>query len=51
LREWKLLDESDLARVEAEVAAEVDAAVQFAETSPREPVEDLLKDVQGPATP
>jgi len=51
LREWKLLDESELARVEAEVAAEIDAAVQFAESSPREPVEDLLKDVQGPAAP
>jgi pyruvate dehydrogenase E1 component subunit alpha len=51
LRDWTLLDESDLARVEAEVAAEIDAAVEFAETSPREPVEDLLKDVQGPAAP
>ena len=51
LREWKLLDESELARVESEIAAEIDAAVQFAESSPREPVEDLLKDVQGPAAP
>ena len=49
LREWELLNESDLARVESEIAAEIDATVQFAESSPREPVEDLLKDVQGPA--
>lgn len=51
LREWKLLTDSDRARLEGEVGAEIDAAVQFAEASPREPVEELLKDVRGQATP
>lgn len=51
LREWNLLTEADLARIEKEVGEEIDAAVQFAETSPFEPVEDLLKDVCGAAKP
>jgi pyruvate dehydrogenase E1 component alpha subunit len=51
LREWGLLTESDLADIEAEVAAEIEAATQFADASPPEPVEDLLKDVEGPVTP
>lgn len=50
LREWKLLTESDLGVIEAEVGAEIGEAIRFAEESPGEPVEDLLKDVQGPAT-
>jgi hypothetical protein len=33
------------------VAAEIEAAIQFAESSPPEPVEDLLKDVEGPVEP
>ena len=39
------LAEEDLARVEAEVNAEVDAAVAFAEAGTWEPVEDLTRDV------
>jgi pyruvate dehydrogenase E1 component alpha subunit len=51
LREWKLLDDSDAARIAAEVSAEVDEAIRFAEAAPWEPVEDLLNDVQGRVTP
>jgi len=51
LRESGLLTDSDIARIESEISAEVDEAVRFAEASPREPVEDLLKDVQGQAVP
>ena len=47
LRESGMLTDQILARVEAEVAAEIGQAVQFAEESPGEPVEDLLKDVGG----
>lgn len=49
LREWKLLSDADLERSEAEVAAEVQAAIDFAESGPLEPVEDLLRDVYTPA--
>jgi pyruvate dehydrogenase E1 component alpha subunit len=35
----------DVARLEGEIAAELEAAVRFAEDSPWEPVADLLKDV------
>jgi pyruvate dehydrogenase E1 component subunit alpha len=45
LREQRLLDGADLAQIETETAAEVDAAVRVAEEGPWEPVEDLLKDV------
>lgn len=48
LREWGLLSDSDLSQMESEIGAELDEAVRFAETSPFEPVEDLLKDVEGP---
>lgn len=51
LREWGWLGESDLARLEAEVSAEIEEAVRFAEGSPPEPVEYLLRDVEGPVTP
>jgi pyruvate dehydrogenase E1 component alpha subunit len=51
LRDWGMLSESGLAGIETEVAAEMEAAVQFADASPPEPVEDLLKDVEGPVTP
>jgi pyruvate dehydrogenase E1 component subunit alpha len=43
LRGQGLLDDADLAGLEAEVAAEVEAAVAFAEQSPWEPVEDLTR--------
>jgi len=45
LCEWGLLTQSDLAQLETEISAEIDEAVRFAETSPFEPAEDLLKDV------
>lgn len=51
LKTWDLLAESDLARIEAEVGMEIDEAARFAETSPTEPVENLLNDVQGKVTP
>jgi pyruvate dehydrogenase E1 component alpha subunit len=47
LREWSLLADGDLARMEAEIGVEVDEAVRFAETSELEPVANLLKDVKG----
>ena len=50
LKEQGLLSDSDLAAIESEVAAEIEDAVRFAEASPREPVEDLLKDVESPRT-
>jgi TPP-dependent pyruvate/acetoin dehydrogenase alpha subunit len=50
LKQWKLLAESDTARIEAEVEAEIDEAIRFAEASPWEPIEQLLNDVQGRAT-
>jgi len=49
LREKRLLDDASLAEVEAEVAAELDAAVAFAEAAPWEPLEDLERDVYTPA--
>jgi TPP-dependent pyruvate/acetoin dehydrogenase alpha subunit len=48
LREQHLLDDKDLAELEADVAAEVAASVACAESGPWEPVEDLLKDVYTP---
>ena len=50
LRERGMLADSDLAALEASVAAEVAAAVAEAEAGPWEPVEDLLKDVHTPVT-
>lgn len=46
LKEQGLLSHSDMARIESEVGLEIEDAVRFAEESPREPVEDLLKDVE-----
>jgi pyruvate dehydrogenase E1 component alpha subunit len=46
LRQWDQLRREDLDRIEAEVAKEIEEAVAFAEASPWEPVEDLLKDVE-----
>jgi pyruvate dehydrogenase E1 component alpha subunit len=48
LKDWGLLSEADLAGIEAAVGYEIEDAVRFAETSPFEPVEELLKDVCGP---
>jgi pyruvate dehydrogenase E1 component alpha subunit len=48
LRAWGMLDDAGRARLEAEVSAEIDEAVRFAEAGPWEPVENLLADVQGP---
>ncbi len=46
LAEAGLLRPGDLDRLEVEVAGEIAEAVAFAEESPWEPVEDLLRDVQ-----
>ena len=51
LREQSLLDDADLARIDAEVAAEVEAAVAFAEASTWEPVEDLSRFVYSEEVP
>jgi pyruvate dehydrogenase E1 component alpha subunit len=45
LRDAGMLDEGDLAAIERDVQAEVEAAVREAEEGPWEPVEDLAKDV------
>jgi pyruvate dehydrogenase E1 component subunit alpha len=44
-----LVASTELARMEKEVAAEVAAAVSFAEAGPWEPIDDLTKDVHTPA--
>lgn len=51
LRQWSLVDDEELTRLESSVADEVSQAVAFAESSPWEPVEDLLKDVYTPGGP
>jgi pyruvate dehydrogenase E1 component alpha subunit len=48
LREGGLLADADLAALDREVAAEVEAAVAFAEAAPWEAVADLTRDVYGP---
>ncbi len=50
LREWGFLEDSDLERIETKIGAEIDDAVQFAEDSAPEPIEYLLKDVEGQVT-
>jgi len=50
LRAHQLLTDADLAALERAVAAEVAAAVQYAEEGPWEPVEDLTRDVTTPRT-
>ncbi len=45
LRGEGLLGQEDLERIEAEAAEEIAGAVSFAEASPWEPVEDLLREV------
>jgi pyruvate dehydrogenase E1 component alpha subunit len=41
LREQELLDDAELARIEEEIATEIDDAVAYAEEAELEPVEDL----------
>lgn len=48
LRKQGLFTDIDLAAIETAIAAELADAVQFAEASPWEPVEDLTKDVCAP---
>jgi pyruvate dehydrogenase E1 component alpha subunit len=50
LRTQRLLQEGDLAELVADVAAEIETAVAFAEAGAWEPVEDLFKDVNTPVT-
>lgn len=49
-RDLDLMDEDDLERIEAEVAAEVEAAVAFAEAGTWEPIEDLERFVTSEVT-
>ena len=51
LRESNILHEADLQAIETEVAAEVEAAVAFAEAGTWEPAEDLTKDVYAERVP
>jgi pyruvate dehydrogenase E1 component alpha subunit len=51
LHEQGWLTDEDRKAIEASVAAKVQAAVDFAEQGPWEPVEDLLKDVYTPVCP
>jgi len=48
LKAQQLFSEADFQSLEAEVAAEVRAAIEFADASPLEPVADLLRDVHTP---
>lgn len=43
-----VLADPEIAAVEAEVAAEIEQAVQVAEAGPWEPLEDLTKEVYTP---
>jgi pyruvate dehydrogenase E1 component alpha subunit len=51
LRTAELLDDDDLARIEAEVKAEVDDAIAFAEAAPEEPVAELTRFVHSEELP
>lgn len=51
LRQQGLLDGAELAAMEANITAQVQKAVAFAEQGAWEPVDDLLKDVYTPVTP
>ena len=51
MRRWALAGDADFAAAETGVAAEIAAAVRFAEAGTWEPVGDLLKDVDTPAVP
>jgi TPP-dependent pyruvate/acetoin dehydrogenase alpha subunit len=48
MRKSAALHASDVAALEAEIAAEIEAAIAFAEQGRWEPVEDLTKDVYAP---
>ena len=48
LRDLELLSDAGLQKLEEGVKGEVEGAVAFAEESPWEPVDDLLKDVTAP---
>lgn len=45
IRASGIVADSDLQKIESEIATEIEEAVAFAERSPWEPVEDLTKDV------
>ncbi len=49
LRGAGLVEDRDLERIERDAAKEIEDAVAFAESSPWEPVEDLLRDVHASA--
>lgn len=49
LRDAGLIDDDDIAALEASIAAEIAAAVEFAESGTPERVEDLTRDVYTPA--
>ena len=51
LREQGLLSDDNLTAIEADVAARVTQAIDFAEQGAWEPIEDLLTDVYTPVTP
>ncbi len=51
LKAQQLFTEADFERLEAEVAAELRAAIEFAERSDLEPVADLTRDVVAPEPP
>lgn len=50
LTERGLLPQGTLERLEQAIDAEINEAIQFAEESPLEPLEDLLKDVYTPTS-
>ena len=51
LRSHAELTDEELERLEADIAAEIDAAVAFAEAAPLEPVEDLTRYVMSEVSP
>ena len=46
-----IMDEAELAALEEETAREMDAAVRYAATAPKPPVEAMFRDVYGPDEP
>ncbi len=51
LREGGALDDREIEAIEAEVTAEIDAAVDFADAADEEPVDELLRFVHSEVTP
>jgi pyruvate dehydrogenase E1 component alpha subunit len=51
LKAENMLTEAEFLAIDARIEQEVQAAVAFAEASPWEPVEDLLRDVVAPEQP